>query len=137
MIHDVKKQHDKLHKTFYWQFDWTYKEITIFHFKWYPTGKGDNGWSLFYPQKYLTYHKKWKDVVRLTNEVRQVLLDECSEMWGKPVVKEPVVKVRLLIKMAYYPDAFGPNWVAYEKHKELIDKNFDHWIANGMLIEER
>jgi len=137
MIHDVKKQFDKLHKVFYFQFDWTYQGITILRFKWYPNGKGDNPYPLWYPQSYNILARKWYDVVRVSNELRQILLDECNQMWGKPVVKEPEVKAKLLTKMAYYPDAFGPNWVAYWKHKELIDKNFDHWTANGMLIEER
>jgi len=39
--------------------------------------------------------------------------------------------------MVYYDPTFGPKWVLYEKHKELIEKNFDLWTSKGMLIEER
>src|SRR5258708_6319599 len=82
MIHDVKRQFDKLHKVYYYQFDWSYHGAIVLDFKWYPTGKGELGYNLFYPQKYNPFSRKWKDVLRLADEDRQRLLSECQELWG-------------------------------------------------------
>jgi len=139
MIHVIKKQFDKIHKVYYYQFDWSDQAICVLDFKWYPTGKGENGFNLFYPQKYNPYSRKWKDVVRISNEGRQQLLIECQELWGKiePPQEGPIVKAKPLVTMVYYNPAFGPNWVLYEKYKDKIEDNLDRWLADGMLIEER
>lgn len=83
MIHDIKKQFDKIHKRGYYQFDWTYHGITILNFKWYPHGKGEGGFNLFYPQSYNPYSRKWKDVVQMPLEERVLLIQQCTNLWGK------------------------------------------------------
>ncbi len=99
MVHDIKKQFDRLHRVFYYQFDWTYHGITILRFKWYPNGKGDNPYPLWYPQSYNVLARKWYDVVRISNELRQILLDECNELWGKAVPIAPPVEGPKLIEL--------------------------------------
>lgn len=135
MIHDVKKQVEKVKKLQYYQFDWTCEGITIFRFKWYIESKG--GFNLFYPQSYNIMGRNWQSIIQLSMEKRNQLMAECEEKWGKVEKIEPIMVVKPKVKMFYYERAFGPEWKVYEKYKDRVDKNFDRWLADGMLIEER
>jgi hypothetical protein len=117
-----------------WRFDWVTDLGDEFRgLRFYPETGILSSWSRkphkaakenFHPYKINEYD--WP-------RIRQA----CVDRWGLKEIIRIVEVVKPKVKQVYYNPRWGPKWVDYEKNKEIIEKNFDRWTADGMLIEER